>query len=166
MPYLPEEQVNNAGTSREERVNGYSTSCEERVNNTSPRPEERVLGDFTLYLKVDENLPTSQNIFELDNAMSRMKIYSDLAQTAADQATAAADRAEAAADRAVAAWDTAAAASDAAMAAKGAAEAARQEAIAANAAVKRQRRRVFHLINQWNTDMNALVEHGITPRLN
>jgi len=56
------------------------------------------------FLTPGGSLPISQNIFELDNAMSRMKVYSELAQTAVDQATAAADRADAAADRAAAAW--------------------------------------------------------------
>ncbi|KAF8417194.1 hypothetical protein EV426DRAFT_683753 [Tirmania nivea] len=136
----------------------------ERDNNDSLG--ERVPADFLEALTPDGNLPTSQNIFELDNAMSRMKIYSDLAQAAANQATAAFARADAAADRAVAAWDAATAARDAATAARDAAAIARNEAMAANAAVKRQRRRVFHLINQWNINMNAMVEQGITPRLN
>jgi len=114
----------------------------------------------------DGNLPTSQNLFELDNAMSRMKIYSDLAKTAVDQAVAAADRAGSAADRAVAAWDVATSASEAATAASEAAATASKEAIAANRAVRRQRRRVFCLINQWNTNMTMLAEQGITPRLN
>ena len=82
-------------------VNNTSASREELVNNDSP--EERVPVDFMDALLPDGNLPTSQNLFELDNAMSRMKIYSDLANTAVNQAVAAADRADGAADRAVAA---------------------------------------------------------------
>ncbi|KAF8448203.1 hypothetical protein BGX38DRAFT_1190004 [Terfezia claveryi] len=137
---------------------------EELVNN--PSSEERAPIDFISTLTPDGNLPTSQNLFELEYAMSRMKIYTEIGQTAVDQATAAADRACAAADRAVAAWDVATAASDAAAAARDAATTASNEAIAVNHAIRRQRRRVFYLINQWNTNMNQLAEQGITPSLN